>query len=245
MDADAANVEICEGESAILTATAPQGTVLRWYNVAEGGAPLAETAFNEPFTTPVLTENTTFFVAAFDPLCNVESLRVPIEVTVNPAPRADDIVVTGNDIEICPTDALVLTPALSPSSTIDPAVAKFRWYLDENKNREILDGDVINGANFAIDANGILTVMNLGPNSGIPALFVSVTNEFMCENPAGDLFMVPILFRDDCDDAMLMLVKESAPTVIAGESLVYTLTVRNNGLAPSVNTVVRDVLPKG
>ncbi|MGY6557837.1 MAG: Ig-like domain-containing protein, partial [Nitritalea sp.] len=245
VDADAANVEICEGEPAILTATAPQGTVLRWYNVAEGGTPLAETAFNEPFTTPILTENTTFFVAAFDPICNVESLRVPIEVTVNPAPRADDIVVVGNEMEICPTDALVLTPSLSPSSMIDPAVATFRWYLDENKNQEVRDGDVINGASFSIDPNGVLTVINLGLNSGIPALFVSVTNEFMCENPAGDLFQVPILFRDDCDDSMLMILKESAPTVIAGENLTYTLTVRNTGLAPSLNTVVRDVLPAG
>ncbi|WP_231463608.1 putative Ig domain-containing protein [Pedobacter sp. Leaf132] len=78
-------VNACFNTTATLSATTPNTNDLRWYDVAEGGAALATTAFNGTFTTPQLTANKVYYVAARRLGCTEESVRVPVSITVNPA----------------------------------------------------------------------------------------------------------------------------------------------------------------
>ena len=68
-------VSICSGTFASLTAT---GTgILSWYNAATGGSSLAT---GNNFTTPVLTNTTTYYVQ--DSTCSVSANRTPVVVTI-------------------------------------------------------------------------------------------------------------------------------------------------------------------
>ena len=75
----------CYNSSAALSATTLSTNDLRWYDVIEGGTLLATTAYNGTFTTPALTANKIYYVAARRLGCTEESVRVPVSVTVNPA----------------------------------------------------------------------------------------------------------------------------------------------------------------
>ncbi|MDN3588559.1 putative Ig domain-containing protein [Pedobacter aquatilis] len=77
-------VNACFNSAATLSATTLSTNDLRWYDVAEGGTVLATTAFNGTFTTPALTANKIYYVAARRIGCIEESVRVPITITVNP-----------------------------------------------------------------------------------------------------------------------------------------------------------------
>jgi gliding motility-associated-like protein len=89
---------ICDGTSASLTATAPGGTY-DWYNVSSGGTSL----FTGPnFVTPVLTVNTTYYVASTIAGCT--GLRAPVTVTVSPNPSftilAPSTICSGQDLNL-------------------------------------------------------------------------------------------------------------------------------------------------
>jgi len=78
-------VSTCYNSSATLTATTPATNEFVWYDVIEGGTALATTAYNQAFSTPALTANKIYYVAARRLGCAQESARVPISVTVAPA----------------------------------------------------------------------------------------------------------------------------------------------------------------
>jgi hypothetical protein len=77
--------------SGTLTLTASGGTAYRWYQTATGGAPVAT---GSSFTTPVLTQTTTYYVANYTSSC--ESTRQPVNAIINPVP----VVNLGPDITI-------------------------------------------------------------------------------------------------------------------------------------------------
>ncbi|MCZ4222628.1 putative Ig domain-containing protein [Pedobacter rhodius] len=79
------NVTTCYNTTAGLTATTSNTNELRWYDVIQGGTVLATTAYNGTFTTPALTANKVYYVAARRIGCTEESVRVPVSITVNPA----------------------------------------------------------------------------------------------------------------------------------------------------------------
>ena len=74
---------ICEGGSTTLTATAPGGTYT-WYDSLSGGTLLNT---GNTFTTPVLTNNTTYYVQST--IAGCPGPMSPVLVTVNPYPVAD------------------------------------------------------------------------------------------------------------------------------------------------------------
>ncbi|WP_113639208.1 putative Ig domain-containing protein [Nubsella zeaxanthinifaciens] len=77
-------LNICYNSTATLAATTASTNELVWYDVQDGGTALATTAYNTSFTTPALTASKTYYVAARQLGCTAESVRVPINVTVNP-----------------------------------------------------------------------------------------------------------------------------------------------------------------
>ena len=76
----ASGTTICSGNTATVTATAPGGTY-QWYSAASGGTLLGTGA---SFTTPVLTDTTTYYVQTVVLGCT--SARTAVTVTVNPIP---------------------------------------------------------------------------------------------------------------------------------------------------------------
>ncbi|TCD12507.1 T9SS type B sorting domain-containing protein [Pedobacter frigidisoli] len=77
-------VNACYNTSANLQATTAAGNQLVWYDVADGGTALATVAYNAGFPTPLLTANKTYYVSAKRADCTLESVRVPVNVVVNP-----------------------------------------------------------------------------------------------------------------------------------------------------------------
>ena len=82
-DPETLNALACEGGTAVLIADTDPANELRWYDAAEGGNLLATVPAGSAFTTPVLTTNTTFYVAARRIGCPEESARVAVEVEVD------------------------------------------------------------------------------------------------------------------------------------------------------------------
>ncbi|HVW96023.1 MAG TPA: PKD-like domain-containing protein [Mucilaginibacter sp.] len=71
------DVTVCENAAATLTASAPSGNI-EWYDAPSGGN-LLKTGTN--YTTPALTQNTTYYAQAV--VGNCVSGRTPVKVTVN------------------------------------------------------------------------------------------------------------------------------------------------------------------
>ncbi|MES2828619.1 MAG: gliding motility-associated C-terminal domain-containing protein [Bacteroidota bacterium] len=91
------NVSICPGSTTQLFATTTSANELLWYEAPTGGTPVV-TAYNAPFTTPVLSTNKTYYVSTRSIACNQESARVPVTVTINPVPDLPVLVTNGQVI---------------------------------------------------------------------------------------------------------------------------------------------------
>jgi len=114
-------VPICSGATAALSATTLPANELRWYDVATGGTVLATVPATGVFTTPALTANKTYYVAARTIGCTEESLRVPVNVVVTQIPSAPTLAAPA---PVCSGSAAVLSvSAAVPGNT-------YRWYAD-------------------------------------------------------------------------------------------------------------------
>ncbi|WP_199121341.1 putative Ig domain-containing protein, partial [Pedobacter sp. ASV28] len=78
------SVNVCYNTSAALGATTAANNQLIWYNTLEGGTALATTAYNDTYNVGPLTANRILYVAAKRIGCTDESVRVPVNITVNP-----------------------------------------------------------------------------------------------------------------------------------------------------------------
>lgn len=84
----------------VLEATTVAGADIRWYANATGGIALAT---GNTFTTPSISTNTTYYIAAAEGTC--ESIpRQPVVASVRPVPSVN----IGNDTSICPGVSYVL-----------------------------------------------------------------------------------------------------------------------------------------
>jgi len=82
-DPDTLDAQGCEGSTIDLFADTDVANELRWYDAEEDGNLLATVASGDPFTTPTLTTDVTYYVAAARIGCPEESLRIAVDVTVN------------------------------------------------------------------------------------------------------------------------------------------------------------------
>lgn len=93
-----ANVQTCEGAEATLAASATTGNIINWYD-DDAGSNLLGTGTT--FTTPILTQTTTYWVAQITQGSGCSSELVPVTVTVNPSPTppsAADITICENEV---------------------------------------------------------------------------------------------------------------------------------------------------
>jgi len=173
----AGNVTVCAGEKATLTATPAAGTTVRWYADSTTTTILSNQA---TYTTDTLkvAGTVTYYVQVIDGTCaNPE--RIPVTVTVNALGTPADITVA-DTTTICGSGTALLTP--TAAGVTAPV---FKWYANANKTNPIINGTVIGGATFTIDAANNLRVTGL--SAGNHTYYVSVSGTNRCENAAGAL----------------------------------------------------------
>lgn len=152
------NVNICSGTAAQLRATTLSTNQLLWYESATGGSPVV-TAFNAPFTTPVLTANKTYYVSARSIDCSQESARVPVTVTLNPIPELP-IIATNNQII-----SSGQTATLRASSDIGNTI---QWFTSASGGTA-----VATGSTFTTPALTASTIYYVGTESALGCLSAS------------------------------------------------------------------------
>ena len=95
-----------------------------------------------------------------------------------------------NVSDICAIQPVVLTPSSTVSSV-------FNWYLANDYTQEITNGMIAGGVNYAIDANGVLTITGLNDVNSPYTFHVSVTNgTTSCRNLVGDLKEIQVSIID-------------------------------------------------
>ncbi|MCM5661966.1 Ig-like domain-containing protein [Galbibacter mesophilus] len=182
LDASTVDKAVCIGETADLIATSnPTDLEIRWYDAAEGGNLLTTVSSGATFTTPVITANSTFYVAAAKAGCTTESARVAVNVTALDRPLAADISVTGAENNFCEGNTITL----NATSSIE---GSFSWYFDNNKTSQITDGLTQGGATYSIGVDGSLTITGLTAAATPINFYTSITSNVTgCDNIAGDL----------------------------------------------------------
>jgi gliding motility-associated-like protein/uncharacterized repeat protein (TIGR01451 family) len=182
------NAIICSGSTASLIAETGAGTELNWYASATGGAVLAATVSGEPFVTPALTTNTSYYVAAKRIGCSEESERIRINVVVTILPVGSDITIA-SPVNAC-NGAIILSPASSIGG------ATFRYYKDQNKTIEITTGFAGDAGVIYVKDNttGQLSIAGLNAIESPYTYYVSLTVDGLCENAANTLKPVVVHF---------------------------------------------------
>lgn len=111
---------VCSGNPATLTATAPSNVTVTWYSAASGGSPLPG-GTGTTFVTPALSATTVYYAqsARTSNGC-ANTNRVPVTVTVTPAP-ATPVLVNANPA-ICSGNVFTLA-VQNPQTGIT-----YQWY---------------------------------------------------------------------------------------------------------------------
>ena len=169
---------ICSGQTASLTASSTGTETFTWYDAPTGGNIVAVNP------TAALTSTTTFYLQGTRGSTCENSLRQGVTVTVLLIPTDADVVVATPVEATCTGQAVI-----APTTTI--AGAEFRYYTDQNKTTQIVNGSVIGGVTFAIDAStGALSLT--GVTASGTNYFVSILNGGTCENVNGSLKEVTV-----------------------------------------------------
>lgn len=192
IDINSQNVTACSSTTVNLIANStPSSNQIYWYSAETDIVPIEITNSGEPFITPLIIMDTTFYVATKDPNCSNESVRIPVTVTMNTSPIDTDLMITGNENPICAINDVILTP----SSTL---TGEFHWYFDTNATNEITNGLITSDITYLIETNGILTITGLSLNNSPMTYYLSITDSSTgCSNAAGDLLPVTVIIIDE------------------------------------------------
>ncbi|MCH7409811.1 gliding motility-associated C-terminal domain-containing protein [Belliella sp. DSM 111904] len=231
---------VCTRETASLTANVPDGLLLRWYEVETEGIPLAENPSAVPFVTEEITDTKTYYVSAYDPVCDLESKRLPIEINVQEALDEVTLTITGNEQNICAGDDVTLTPTFTSGFPDDQAEVSFSWFFDEDQINEINHNATFDGAIFTIAENGELTISNINPSTSLEMLYLVVTIDNNCES-LQQTFTTELTFSADCTRFSIEKTVDQ-PEAEAGETVTFSISVTNDGTLPITNLVITDVL---
>jgi gliding motility-associated-like protein len=111
-------VTACAGGTATLEVQNPDPALTyRWYDALSGGN---QVGVGTTFTTPTITQNTMYYVAAVNSTGCASIARTAVTITAGPP--ANNATVTGNEAAICPNEMVTLTAS---SATVG---ANFSWY---------------------------------------------------------------------------------------------------------------------
>ncbi|MXN92185.1 T9SS type B sorting domain-containing protein [Flavobacterium sp. Sd200] len=126
------------GSSAHLNATSNSAAVY-WYAAATGGTPIHIDTDGRGYTTPVLTQTTTFYASAYDATCTTAT-RTPVIAVINVIPV---VTVINAVVRVCGNDAPVLEAAASEGTV--------RWYTTATGGTSIGSGAIFNAPPVTVD----------------------------------------------------------------------------------------------
>lgn len=183
------NLSICGPQTVTLMAETDSDNELLWYASANSTTPVATTAYNVGFTTPILNATTTYYVAARKIGCPAISSRTAVTVTFSAVPLAADITLAGQVTASC-LGVAVLTP------TTVVANSTFNYYTDQNKTTEITTGYSGHaGITYVKDnVNGSLTISGLNAVNTPRTYYVALEVNGTCENAVNTLLAVEVVF---------------------------------------------------
>ena len=139
------NVTACVGQTTQLTVNNPSTSLTyRWYDAAGNYLAGKDGII---FTTPVLTANTRFFVAAVT-ASGCVSYRTAVNVTTNPAPVTPELL--SPDVNTCANTSVVFQVKNPDANTT------YKWYDAANVYQAGFDGPTFTVAN--VTANSTYTV---------------------------------------------------------------------------------------
>ncbi|RYY37619.1 MAG: gliding motility-associated C-terminal domain-containing protein, partial [Sphingobacteriaceae bacterium] len=133
-------VTVCSGNPATFTAQAVPGVTFRWYTAPTGGTPVFTGA---SFTTPDLTETTSYYVEATAGTCG-SSARTQVTANVTTTPLVPQVSQT--PVATCSGS----TAVLSATST-QPGVT-FRWYTTATGGTPVFTGAQFTTPELTADA---------------------------------------------------------------------------------------------
>lgn len=139
----------CGDGSVTLTANASGGTI-KWYTNATGGTPLAT---GNSFTTPNLTETTTYYIDAFEIGC-ITGTRTSINATINQIP----VVTVIEPNSVCGENSTVLTASTTAGI--------INWYSAETGGTSLGSGNTFTTPVLSEDTTFYVDATNNGCSSG-------------------------------------------------------------------------------
>ncbi|MES2862756.1 MAG: gliding motility-associated C-terminal domain-containing protein [Bacteroidota bacterium] len=184
------NITLCGSQAVTLFADTAVENELVWFDSEDGVTPLAVTAYNVGYPTPVLNTTTTYYVAARKIGCSALSSRTPIVVTVTSVPVASDISISNATITASCLGNAVIEPSTSVANTT------FHYYTDQTKTQEIATGFSGHpGITYLKDiVTGELTITGLNVSNTPKTYYISIKVGATCENAVGDLLPVTVVF---------------------------------------------------
>ncbi len=109
-----ANVTRCGPGTVLLRANGANPRRMFWYTSATATASIFR---GNPFTTPVLNANTSYWVSTINPATGCESIRTRVDVTINPTP-----LLVASNVTVCQGTSATLTETPATAGTT------VRWY---------------------------------------------------------------------------------------------------------------------
>ncbi|RVU00455.1 gliding motility-associated C-terminal domain-containing protein [Mucilaginibacter limnophilus] len=140
-------VTVCLGEPATFTAQAVPGVTFRWYETATGGTPIFTGA---SFTTPDLTETTSYYVEATAGTCG-SSARTQVTANVATTPLVPQVSQT--PVATCSGSSAVL------SATSTQQGVTFRWYTTPTGGTPVFTGAQFTTPELTADATYYVEAM--------------------------------------------------------------------------------------
>jgi len=124
-------VAVCNGAATTLSITNPQaGLTYRWYTSSTGGNSVFT---GTDFTTPGITNNTTYYVEAVNAGGCTSASRTAVTITANPIPT-----VTAQGTSICPGTSAALTATSTDQN------ATINWYANATGGNVVFTGTTFN-----------------------------------------------------------------------------------------------------
>lgn len=213
----------CGVGSVTLTATATNG-IPKWYTSATGGTPI-ETSSS--YTTPILSETTTYYVDAFALGCDDNS-RTEVTATINLIPT-----VSGNPSSpICSGTSAVLSATAS--------VGILNWFANATGGSSLGSGTTFTTPTLNQNTTYYVEAINNGCSSTRTAILIQVNQKpivsdeekILCKNSS------LILNAGITNVSYLWSTGATTPSIIINTPGTYTVTVTNSSNCSNTKTIL-------
>lgn len=184
---------ICEGTMATISATSnmPNASIY-YYDNPLNGTPLASSPAGTPIQIGPFSNAANIFAAIGYPGCPIQSIRIPVPISVTPGPDNNDLSIPNLQSLYCAIDTINLTPHSSVGN-------QTRWHYANGLTSIIPSDTTINGISYSIDlSNNNLKISGASNTTSQIYVFLATHNSNTgCWSAPGDLLPVVINIQDE------------------------------------------------